>query len=187
MAIGLAIILVLILVVALSLVGVRNGIIRERNLCQEAWSGIDVQLKRRHDLVPNLAETVKGYATHERQVFEKVSEARAAAMAAHGAGQSAQAEEHLTGSLADLRAVAENYPQLRATENFQQLAGNLAEIEGQIQASRSTYNADVRTYNTKIQVFPNSIVARWGGFVPMEFFAIGDGAERAPVAVSFEK
>jgi LemA protein len=187
MAIALGIIVVLIALAVLSLIGVRNGIIRERNRCQEAWSDIDVQLKRRHDLVPNLAETVKGYATHEREVFEKVSETRAGAMAAHGAGRSAQAEEQLTAALADLRAVAENYPQLRATENFQQLAGALTEIETQIQASRSAYNADVQAYNTKIQVFPNSIVARWGGFLPMEFFAIGDGAEGAPVAVNFQK
>lgn len=187
MAIGIAIIVALIAVVALSLVGVRNGIIRERNLCEEAWSGIDVQLKRRHDLVPNLAETVKGYARHERQVFEQVSEARAAAMAAHGAGESAGAENQLTAALADLRAVAENYPQLRATENFQQLSSSLAAVETQIQAARDAYNADVMAYNTKIQVFPNSVVARWGGFVAMEFFAIGDDAERAPVGVSFEK
>jgi LemA protein len=187
MAIGIAIIVALVVLVALSLVGVRNGIIRERNLCQEAWSGIDVQLKRRHDLVPNLAEAVKGYAAHESRVFERVSEARAAAMAAHGAGKSAQTEGQLTAALADLRAVAENYPQLRATENFQQLSSNLAAIETEIQAARNAYNTDVQAYNTKIQVFPNSIVARWGAFAPMEYFTIEDGDERSPVGVSFDK
>lgn len=185
MAIALGIVVVLIIIVVLSLIGIRNSIIGARNRCEEAWSGIDVQLKRRHDLVPNLVETVKGYASHEKRVFEKVAEARAGAMAAHGAGQAAQAEQQLATALVDLRAVAENYPQLRATENFQQLSSSLAEIERQIQISRDTYNADVQAYNTKIQVFPNSFIARRGGFEPREFFAIEDGGERAPIAVSF--
>ncbi len=185
MAILLIVIVLVAVLVVLSLIGIRNSIIRERNRCEEAWSGIDVQLKRRHDLVPNLVETVKGYAAHERGVFEKVAKARAGAMAAHGPGQSAGAEQQLTAALVDLRAVAENYPQLRATENFQQLSSNLAEIEGQIQAARDAYNADVQSYNTKIQVFPNSLLARRGGFQPMEFFAIEDSGEREPIAVSF--
>jgi LemA protein len=159
--------------------------IRARLGCEEAWSGIDVQLKRRHDLVPNLVETVKGYASHERQVFERVTKARAQAMAARGAQESAQAEQRLTAALVDLRAVAENYPQLRATENFQQLSNELTEIESQIQAARNTYNADVQAYNTKIQIFPNSLIARRGGFQPREFFAIEGAAEREPAAVSF--
>jgi|SRR5581483_5902546 len=176
----------LIVIAVVSVIGVRNGIIRERNRCEEAWSGIDVQLKRRHDLVPNLVETVKGYASHEKEVFEKVSEARAAAMAAHGAQRSGQAEQLLTAALIDLRAVAENYPRLRATENFQQLSNDLAEIERQIQTSRNTYNADVQAYNTKIQVFPSSIIARRGGFRPREFFRIEETGEREPIPVSFE-
>jgi LemA protein len=139
-------------------------IIRERNACEAAWSGIDVQLKGRHDLVPGLVETVKGYASHEKEVFDKVVEARASAMAARGTGQTVQAEQQLTAALVDLRAVAENYPRLRATENFQQPSGELTQIEGQIQAARDAYNSDVQAYNTKIQVFPNSIIARQGGF-----------------------
>ena len=176
----------LIVIAVVSVIGVRNGIIRERNRCEEAWSGIDVQLKRRHDLVPNLVETVKGYASHEKEVFESVTNARATAMAAHGAGKAGSAEQVLTAALIDLRAVAENYPQLRATENFQQLSSDLAEIERQIQGSRDAYNADVQAYNTKIQVFPNLLIARHGGFEPREFFAIDTRTERKPVAVRFE-
>jgi LemA protein len=184
---------VIIMVVALIVIGVlayiliRNGIIGSRNRVDEAWSGIDVQLKRRHDLVPNLVETVKGYATHEREVFEKATKARAEAMSARGVGQTGEAEQKLSGALTDLRAVAENYPQLRATENFQQLTRNLSELEDEIQASRRIYNSNVQAYNTKIQVFPNSIVAGQGGFSEREFFEIDDAAEREPVEVSFSQ
>ena len=183
---------VIIVIAALIVLGVliyiliRNGIIGSRNRVDEAWSGIDVQLKRRHDLVPNLVETVKGYATHEREVFEKATKARADAMSARGVGQTAQAEGQLTGALTDLRAVAENYPQLRATENFQQLTRNLSELEDEIQASRRIYNSNVQAYNTKIQIFPNSIIANQGGFTEREFFEIEDASEREPVAVSFD-
>src|SRR5512144_1322591 len=162
-----------------------NRLVTLRQRVREAWSDIDVQLKRRHDLVPNLVEAVKGYASHETSVFQRVTEARAEAMAANGPGQSAQAEQQLTAALFSLQAVAESYPQLRATENFQQLSGNLTEIERQIQASRNTYNADVQAYNTKIQVFPNSMIAKRSGFEPREFFEIEDAAERQPAAVSF--
>src|SRR2546429_5548102 len=165
----------------------RNSIVPSRNRVDEAWSGIDVQLKRRHDLVPNLVETVKGYASHESEVFEKATKARAEAMSARGVGETAQAEQKLTGALTDLRAVAENYPQLRATENFQQLSRNLSELEDEIQASRRIYNSNVQAYNTKIQVFPNSIIAGQGGFQAKEFFEIEDASEREPVAVSFDK
>ena len=182
---------VIIVLVALIVLGglayilIRNGIIGSRNRVDEAWSGIDVQLKRRHDLVPNLVETVKGYATHEREVFEKATKARAEAMSARGVGQTAQAEGQLTGALTDLRAVAENYPQLRATENFQQLTRNLSELEDEIQASRRIYNSNVQAYNTKIQIFPNSVIANQGGFEAREFFEIEDAGEREPVAVDF--
>ena len=121
---------------------------------------------------------MKGYATHEREVFEKATKARAEAMSARGVGETAQAEEQLTGALTDLRAVAENYPQLRATENFQQLMRNLSELEDEIQASRRIYNSNVQSYNTKIQLFPNSIVANQGGFTEREFFEIEDASER---------
>ncbi len=182
--------IVLIIVGVLLLLGVfyivsRNSMIGSRNRVDESWSGIDVQLKRRHDLVPNLVETVKGYAQHERETFQKVTEARASAMAAQGPQQSSQAEGVLDRALADLRAVAEQYPDLRATENFQQLSRNLSELEDEIQASRRIYNSNVQAYNTQIQVFPSSIVANSGGFTAREFFEIEDPTEREPVAVSF--
>ena len=183
--IAIIIIAVLVVVLVLVFIGVNNSMIGARNRCDEAWSGIDVQLKRRHDLIPNLVETVKGYATHERETFEKVTQARADAMKAQGPAQSGAAEGRLSAVLGDLRAVAENYPELRATENFQQLSRNLSEVEDEIQASRRIYNSNVQTYNTKIQVFPNSLIAGSRGFQPKEFFEITDAADREPVQVSF--
>jgi LemA protein len=181
---------VLIIVGVLVLLGViyiltRNSIIGSRNRVDESWSGIDVQLKRRHDLVPNLVESVKGYATHERETFEKVTQARAAAMQAQGPAQAGQAESMLSQALGGLRVVAEQYPELRATENFQQLQRQLSELEDEIQASRRIYNSNVQSYNTKIQQFPASIVANQGGFTDREFFEIGDPAERETPQVSF--
>jgi LemA protein len=187
MGIVIIVIAALIVLAVLIYILIRNSMIGSRNRVDEAWSGIDVQLKRRHDLVPNLVETVKGYATHEREVFEKATKARAEAMSARGVGETAQAEQKLSGALTDLRAVAENYPTLRATENFQQLTRNLSELEDQIQAARRIYNSNVQAYNTKIQVFPNSIIADQGGFQAKEFFEIEDAGEREPVAVSFDK
>ena len=185
-------IFLLILVALVVLVGVvyvlmRNSIIASRNRVEEAWSGIDVQLKRRHDLVPNLVEAVKGYATHERATFEAVTKARSQAMAATGVGDTAQAESALSGALGNLRVVAEQYPELRATENFQQLQNQLSELEDEIQASRRIYNSNVQSYNTKIQQFPVSIVADQGNFTDREFFEIGDAAEREVPEVSFER
>jgi LemA protein len=162
----------------------RNSIIASRNRVDEAWSGIDVQLKRRHDLVPNLVETVKGYATHESETFEKATKARAEAMRATSVGDTAQAESKLSGALTELRAVAENYPTLRATENFQQLSRNLSELEDEIQAARRIYNSNVQSYNTDIQQFPGSIIANQGGFTAREFFEI-EAAERTTPQVSF--
>ncbi len=175
----------IVLVLGLIYVLIRNSMIGSRNRVDESWSGIDVQLKRRHDLVPNLVETVKGYATHERETFEKVTQARANAMQATGPAQASQAEGLLNAALTDLRAVAEQYPDLRATENFQQLSRNLSELEDEIQASRRIYNSNVQAYNTKIQIFPNSVVASSGGFTAREFFEITNAAEREPVQVSF--
>jgi LemA protein len=183
--IAIIIIAVVVVVLVLIFIGVNNSIIGERNRCDEAWSGIDVQLKRRHDLIPNLVETVKGYATHERETFEKVTEARAEAMKAQGPAQSGAAEGRLSAMLGDLRAIAENYPELRATENFQQLSRNLSELEDEIQAARRIYNSNVQSYNTKIQVFPNSIVAGVRNFEAREFFEVADAADREPVQVSF--
>jgi LemA protein len=177
--IGVAIVLALIYIL------IRNSMIGSRNRVDEAWSGIDVQLKRRHDLVPNLVETVKGYAQHERETFEKVTQARAAAMQASGPAEAGPAEGMLTQALGGLRVVAEQYPELRATENFQELSRNLSELEDEIQASRRIYNSNVQSYNTKIQIFPNSIIANSGGFTAREFFEITDAAEREPAQVSF--
>jgi LemA protein len=179
------IVIAVVAIVVLAFVVIRNSMIGARNRTDEAWSGIDVQLKRRHDLVPNLVEAVKGYAEHEKGVFEKVTQARAEAMSAHTPEQSGPAEAKLTSMLGDLRAVAENYPELRATENFQQLSRSLTEIEDEIQASRRIYNSNVQSYNTKIQVFPNSVVAGMGGFQAKTFFEIEDAGDREPVKVSF--
>jgi LemA protein len=164
-----------------------NALIGSRNRVEESWSGIDVQLKRRHDLVPNLVETVKGYAAHERETLGRVTEARAGAVAARDAppAERAQAESGLSAALGGIRVVAEQYPQLRAAENFQHLQAQLAELEDEIQAARRIYNSNVQSYNTKIQVFPNSIVAARGDFRPREFFEIEVPAERNVPAVSF--
>jgi LemA protein len=184
---------VLIAVVAILVIGVlyyiakRNSIIASRNRVDESWSGIDVQLKRRHDLVPNLVETVKGYAEHESQTFEATTKARAEAMAAQGVEETAKAEQKLTQALADVKVVAENYPTLRATENFQQLSRELSQLEDEIQASRRIYNSNVQSYNTAIEQFPASIIAKQGNFAAREFFEIEDASEREPVSVSFSK
>jgi LemA protein len=179
--VGLAVIL------GLAWILIRNSIIASRNRVDEAWSGIDVQLKRRHDLVPNLVESVKGYATHERETFEKVTQARSQAMQAQGVQETSQAESALSSALGNLRVVAEQYPDLRATENFQQLQQQLSELEDEIQASRRIYNSNVQSYNTKIQQFPVSIVANQGNFTDREFFEIEDAAEREAPQVSFDK
>ena len=185
MTVLIIVIVALVLLAGLIYILIRNSIIGSRNRVDEAWSGIDVQLKRRHDLVPNLVETVKGYAQHEQKVFEATTKARAEAMSAQGVDATRSAEQGLTAALANLRAVAENYPDLRATENFQRLQADLNEIEDEIQASRRIYNSNVQSYNTKIQIFPNSIVANQGGFTAREFFEIETAAEREPVEVSF--
>src|SRR5215204_1535748 len=175
-------VIALIVIGVIALIGLiyiltRNSMIAARNRVDEAWSGIDVQLKRRHDLVPNLVESVKGYATHERETFERVTQARAAAMQAQGPAEASQAESQLSAALGGLRVVAEQYPELRATENFQQLSRNLSELEDEIQASRRIYNSNVQAYNTKIQIFPNSLIAGSGGFTAREFFEIEDAGD----------
>ena len=159
---------------------IRNSMIGSRNRVDEAWSGIDVQLKRRHDLVPNLVETVKGYAQHERETFEKVTQARAAAMQASGPAEAGPAEGLLTQALGGLRVVAEQYPELRATENFQQLQTELSETENRIAVSRQIYNDTVLTFNNKVQQVPTNMVAAMFGFGDREFFEAGDEAEEAP-------
>jgi LemA protein len=186
MTIVIIVVVVLILLAVFYYIAKRNSIIASRNRVDESWSGIDVQLKRRHDLVPNLVETVKGYAAHESEVFEKATKARAEAMSAHSVQDTSKAESNLSGALTDLRAVAENYPTLRATENFQQLSRNLAELEDEIQASRRIYNSNVQSYNTDIQQFPGSIIANQGSFTARQYFELEDKADREPVAVSFD-
>jgi LemA protein len=185
MTIAIIAVVAIIVIAVLYFIAKRNSIISARNRVDESWSGIDVQLKRRHDLVPNLVETVKGYATHESEVFEKATKARAEAMSAHSVADTSKAESNLSGALTDLRAVAENYPTLRATENFQQLSRSLSQLEDEIQASRRIYNSNVQSYNTDIQQFPGSIIADTGDFSKCEYFEIEDAAEREPVSVSF--
>lgn len=161
-------------------IAVFNGIVTLKNRTKEAWSDIDVQLKRRHDLIPNLVETVKGYATHEKEVFEKVTEARSQAMQAKGAAESGKAENMLSDTLKSLFAVAENYPQLRASENFQKLQDELTDTENKIEAARRFYNGNVRDFNTKIQVFPNSVVAGMTGSKEFELFGMDEGEKATP-------
>ena len=179
------IIIALLLLVGLIYVLVRNSLVSLNQRVGESWSGIDVQLKRRHDLVPNLVETVKGYASHESQTFEKVTQARAAAMQASGPAEASQAEGQLTAALGGLRVVAEQYPQLRATENFQQLQRQLSELEDEIQASRRIYNSNVQQFNTRIQQFPASIVAGQMNYSEKEYFSIEEPSEREAPQVSF--
>jgi LemA protein len=158
-----------------------NRFVSQRQQIRDAFANIDTELRRRYDLIPNLVETVKGYASHEREVFEKVTQARAGAIQAQGPAQQAQAENVLTAALRGLFAVAENYPQLRATENFQALQAELSNTEDRIQVSRRFYNANVREYNERVQSVPSNVIASTFGFKPEEYFEIED-ADRATVA-----
>ena len=184
MNIALWIILGLAVVLITWLIGVYNSLIKLRNRTDEAWSDIDVQLKRRYNLIPNLVETVKGYATHERELFEKVTKARTAAMGAQDPADKAQAENALSGTLKSLFAVAENYPDLKANQNFLELQKELSDTENKIQAARRFYNGNVRDFNIKIQKFPNTLVAGMLGFKGRDFFEVEEEA-RGPVKVSF--
>jgi len=179
------IILGLVALVLVILVTLYNRLVRLRNAAQNAWAQVDVQLKRRHDLIPNLVETVKGYAAHERETFDAVTKARTAAQQASGPQEQGQAEGILTQALGRLFAVAEAYPQLRATENFQQLQAQLAETEDKIQVSRQVYNDTVLSYNNAIQTVPSNIVAGAFGFKPREFFEVEDEAAREAPEVKF--
>jgi LemA protein len=183
--IALIILLIVIVILVIMLITGYNGIVSARNRVDESWSGIDVQLKRRHDLIPNLVETVKGYAAHEKEVFEKVSQARSAAIQAKGPAEAGQAEGMLTTALRGLFAVAEAYPQLRAVESFTQLQNELSNTEDQIAAARRIYNGNVQSYNTKIQSFPANLFAARFGFTKRDFFEIDEPADRQPVQVSF--
>lgn len=161
-----------------------NGLIKKRNRSDTAWGQVEVQLKRRSDLIPNLVETVKGYASHERETFERVTQARGASNAATTPGEQAQADNFLTSALRQLFAVAEDYPELRASENFQNLQEELSETEDKIAIARQIYNDTVLMYNNTVQQIPTNIVASLTGFKSREFYDAGPGAEEAP-EVSF--
>lgn len=175
------IILVVVGVLAVAFVAIYNTLIRDRNRVDNAWGQMEVQLKRRYDLIPNLVETVKGYASHERETFEQVTRARAGAEAARTPGEQAEAENFLTQALRQLFAVAEDYPELRASDNFQSLQDDLEETENKIAVSRQIYNDTVLTYNNRVQQIPTNIVASLTGFQTREFFEAGDQAQEAPV------
>jgi LemA protein len=177
--------LVILVVIAVVLVGMYNSLVQLRVRGDSAWSDIDVQLKRRHDLIPNLVETVKGYAAHEKGTFENIAKFRSQAMQATTPEGKAVAENQLTGALKSLFAVAENYPELKASEQFTQLQGSLSETEDSIQNSRRYYNAVVRDLNTKIQSFPTNILANMFDFKQRQYFETTDAADREPVAVKF--
>ena len=179
--IGIGILILLFIIV----IGIYNGLVTLRNRTKEAWSDIDVQLRRRYDLIPNLVETVKGYAKHEKELFEKVTKARAEAINASGIKDQAKAENQLSDSLKSLFAVAENYPNLRASENFQKLQDELTDTENKIEAARRFYNGNVRDLNIKIESFPSNIIASMFGFVQMELFEIIESKAKEPVEVKF--
>lgn len=181
------IILAVIAVLFFLVIATYNGLIKLRNQTEEAWSDIDVQLKRRYDLIPNLVETVKGYAKHEEGVFTEVTKARNMAIQATNVKDQAKAENMLTGTLKSLFAVAENYPDLKANTNFAKLQDELSDTENKIQASRRFYNGNVRDFNTKLQTFPNNIIAGFFSFKKFAFFEIEDAKERENVKVSFDK
>jgi LemA protein len=181
------VVLVVLVLVALLLIAAYNRLVTLRQRVNEAYSDVDVQLKRRHDLIPNLVETVKGYAAHERGVFDEVTQARANAVAAGGAApaQRAQAENMLTGALRSLFAVAEAYPQLQAVQEFKDLSENLTATEDKISFARRFYNGSVRDYNTSLQTFPTVLFASTFGFKPAEYFEIGEATEREVPQVKF--
>jgi LemA protein len=178
------IVLAVIVLIGFFLVAMYNSLVQLRVRSDSAWSDIDVQLKRRHDLIPNLVETVKGYAAHEKGTFENIAKYRSMAMQATGPVDKAAAENQLTGALKSLFAVAENYPQLQASQQFTQLQSSLNETEDAIQNSRRYYNAVVRDLNTKIQTFPTNILAGMFGFQQKQFFEAA-ASDREPVAVKF--
>lgn len=184
--ITLLIVVGIIAAIALYLLFTYNGLVTNNVRVDEAWSDITVQLKRRLDLIPNLINSVKGYAAHEKQVFNEVTAARVNALNAQGVKETAQAENMFEGALKSLFAVAEAYPQLRASENFQQLQAELVDTEDKIQAARRFYNGSVRDLNTKIKIFPNNVFAGMMGFKTREFFEVEDMATvEKPVNVQF--
>lgn len=181
--VGLAVLIVLVFLVIIS---IYNGLVQLKVQAENAWADIDVQLKRRHDLIPNVVETVKGYAAHEKGTLEGVINARNKAMSAQGPAAKAEAEGMLTGALRQLFALAEAYPQLRAVESFTSLQKTLADIEETLQNARRYYNAVVRDFNTKIEQFPSNVIAGMFSFQEREFFELKEAGERETPKVSFD-
>jgi len=184
---GIWIIIVAIVIVVLAIVAVYNKLVSLNIRTDEAWSDINVQLKRRYDLIPNLVETVKGYATHEKVVFEDVTKARALALGAQGITDKAKAENQLEGALKSIFAVAEAYPELKANQNFAQLQSDLTDTEDKIQAARRFYNGNVREFNIAIAVFPSNIIANMLRFNKRDLFELTDAKEAEAVKVDFSK
>jgi LemA protein len=181
----LIIFVVVIALVAVVMVGVYNSLVRSRNQVDNAWSQIEVQLKRRHDLIPNLVETAKGYMTHERETFEAITKARAAAMGAQSVSETAQAEGQLADALSKFMLVVENYPQLKANTNFLALQEELTSTENKIAFARQNYNDQVLGYNNRTQMFPSNILAGMFGFSKRDFFEVENASEREAPKVSF--
>ncbi|MHC4982829.1 MAG: LemA family protein [Planctomycetota bacterium] len=179
------IILGVIVVIVFLFIAIYNGLVQKRIRCQEAWSQIDVQLKRRYDLIPNLVETVKGYAAHEKETLERVVQARNAAVAASGVKEQADAENMLSGALRQLFALSESYPNLKANENFAQLQEELTSTENRIAFARQHYNDSTAVYNTARQKFPNNMVANAFGFRERDYFELEEPAARETPKVSF--
>ncbi len=179
------IIFLILALILLWLIFTYNSLIRKINRVKESWADIDVQLKRRYDLIPNLVESVKGYVSHEKNVLEKVTSARTMAMGAKTMSEHVKSENMLEGALKSLFAVSENYPALRATENFQKLQDELSDTENKIQAARRFYNANVMDLNTKIESFPSNLVAGAFRFKKAEFFDIKDGGEIGAIKINF--
>lgn len=179
------VILVVLVVVFLWVVGLYNGLVKLKNRAKEAWADIDVQLKRRYNLIPNLVETVKGYASHEKGVFEKVTEARSRAMGATSVKEKQEAENVLSGTLKTLFAVSEGYPELKASQNFLELQRELRDTEDKVQASRRFYNTNVRDLNIKVESFPANLIASMLGFKKMELFELTAAEEREVPKVKF--
>jgi len=178
-------IIIIVIAVILWFVFTYNGLVRRRYRVKEAWSDIDVQLKRRYDLIPNLVETVKGYAIHEKEAFENVTKARAMALGAQTINEKGKAENMLSSALKSIFAIAEAYPQLRAIESFVKLQDELSDTENKIQAARRFYNGNVMDYNTKIETFPTNLIAGTFGFGKEEFFQLEEEEAKEPVKVKF--
>ncbi|MEK7635965.1 MAG: LemA family protein [Patescibacteria group bacterium] len=179
------IIIIVVIVIVLWLIFTYNGLVRRRYRVKEAWSDIDVQLKRRYDLIPNLVETVKGYASHEKEAFENVTKARAQALGAQTVHEKEAAENMLSSALKSIFAIAEAYPQLRAIESFVKLQDELSDTENKIQAARRFYNGNVMDYNTKIETFPINLIAGTFGFGKEEFFQLEQEEAKEPIKVKF--